>query len=54
MEDQPLVLWVLVLALFEDWSDIGLSPVLRHLSCPPGPLNNGEWLITLLEPFARL
>ena len=25
--DQPVVPWVLLLALFEDWSDIGLSPV---------------------------
>jgi len=29
--DWPVVPWVLLLALFEDWSDIGLSPVLRHL-----------------------
>jgi len=26
--DRPVVSWVLLLALFEDWSDIGLSPVL--------------------------
>ena len=43
--DWPVVPWVLLLALFEDWSDIGLSPVLGHLSCPPGPLrDDGEWL----------
>ena len=34
--DRPVVLWVLLLALFGDWSDIGLSPVLGHFSCPPG------------------
>ena len=43
--DWPVVPWVLLLALFEDWSDIGLSPVLGHLSCPPGPVkDDGEWL----------
>jgi len=26
--DRPVVPWVLRLALFEDWRDIGLSPVL--------------------------
>ena len=41
--DQPVVPWALLLALFEDWSDIGLSPVLGYLSCPPGPLkDNGD------------
>ena len=41
----PVVSWVLLLALFEDWSDTGLSPVLGHLSCPAGPLkDDGEWL----------
>jgi len=38
--DRPLVPWVFFFALFEDWSDIGLSPVLGHLSCPPGPLKD--------------
>ena len=33
--DRPVVSWVLLLAIFEDWSDIGLSLVLGHLSCPP-------------------
>jgi len=28
--DQPVVPWVLLLALFEDWSDFGFPPVLRH------------------------
>ena len=43
--DRPVVSWVLLLALFEDWSDTGFSPVLRHLSCPPGPFkDDGEWL----------
>jgi len=43
--DWPVVPWVLLLALFEDWSDICLAPVLGHLSCPPGPLkDDGEWL----------
>ena len=43
--DRPVVPWVLLLALFEDWSDIALSPVLGHLSCPPGPLkDDGERL----------
>ena len=43
--DRPVVPWVLLLALFEEWSDIALSPVLGHLSCPPGPLKDvGEWL----------
>ena len=32
--DWPVVPWVLLLALFEDWSDTGLSPVLRHSSSP--------------------
>jgi len=40
--DHPVVPWVLLLALFEDWSDTGLSPVLGHLSCPPGPLKDDE------------
>jgi len=26
--DRSVVLWVVLLAFFEDWSDIGLSPVL--------------------------
>jgi len=51
--DQPVVPWVLLLALFEDWNDTGFPPVLGHLSCPgevscpgpPGPFkDNGEWL----------
>jgi len=43
--DWPVVPWVILLALFEDWSDIGLSLVLGHLSCPPGPIEeDGEWL----------
>jgi len=32
---QPVVLWVLLLALFEDWGDIGFPSVLRHFSCSP-------------------
>lgn len=28
----PVVLWVLLLAHFEDWGDIHFLPVLRHLS----------------------
>jgi len=27
---ESMVSWVLLLALFEDWSDIGVLPVLRH------------------------
>ena len=43
--DRPVVPWVLLLALFEDWSDTGLSLVLGHPSCPPGRLrDDGEWL----------
>jgi len=43
--DRPLVTWVLLLALFEDWNVIGLSAVLGHLSYPPGPhKDDGEWL----------
>ena len=43
--DRPVVPWVLLLALFEDWSDIGFSPVLGLLSCLPGPFkDDGEWL----------
>jgi len=43
--DRPVFPCVLLLALFEDWSDIGLSPVLGHHSCPLGPLkDDGEWL----------
>ena len=41
----PVVPWVLLLALFEDWSDTGFSVVPGHLSCPPGPFkDDGEWL----------
>ena len=43
--DWPVVPWVLHLAPFEDWSDIGFSPVLRHFFSSPGPLkDDGEWL----------
>jgi len=43
--DQPVVPSVLLLALFEDWSDSGFPLVLRHLSCPPRPLkDDGERL----------
>jgi len=43
--DQAVVPWVLLLALFEDWSDIGFPPVLGHLSCPLGSfLHDGERL----------
>ena len=42
--DRPVVPWVLLLALFEDWRDIGLSAVLRHLSYPPGESAKGEQL----------
>jgi len=31
----PVVPQVLLLALFEDWSDIGYFPVLRQFSCSP-------------------
>ena len=49
--DQPVVPWVLLLALFEDWSDIGFPPVLGHLSCPPGPFkDDGEWLSKWVIP----
>ena len=49
--DWSVVPWILLLALCEDWSDIGLSPVLGHLSCPPGPLkDDGEWLSILFCP----
>ena len=42
---QPVVSWVLLLALLEDWSDIGFAPVLRHFSCSLGPFkDDGEWL----------
>jgi len=30
--DWPVVPWVLLLALFEDWSDTGFSPVLQDFS----------------------
>jgi len=43
--DRPVVPWVLLLALFEDWSNIDLSPVLGHLSCPPGPFKDW-WRVT--------
>ena len=43
--DRPVVPWVLLLALFEDWSDIGFSLVLGHLSCPRRSFKeDGEWL----------
>jgi len=41
----PVVPGVLLLALFEDWSDIGFSPVLVHSSCSPGPFKDDRvWL----------
>jgi len=43
--DWLVVPWVLLLALFEDWSDTVFALVLRHLSCPPGPFKDDrEWL----------
>jgi len=33
--DQPVVSWDILLALFEDWSDIGFPPVLSHFSGSP-------------------
>jgi len=43
--DRPVISWVLLLALFEGWSDIGFSLVLGHLFCPPEPFkDDGEWL----------
>jgi len=43
--DQPVVPWVLLLVVFEDWSVIGFPAVLRHLFCPPGPFKDDrEWL----------
>ena len=33
--DWPIVSWVVLLALFEDWSDTGYPPDLGYLSCPP-------------------
>jgi len=53
--DRPVVPWLLLLALLEDWRDTGLSPVLGHLSCPPGPLkDDGEQLKDDEEWDARL
>jgi len=41
----PVVSQLLLLALFEDWSDDGFSPVLRHLMCSPCPFKDDwEWL----------
>jgi len=39
--DQPVVLWVFLLALFEDWSEIDFSSVLRNFSCSPVPFKYG-------------
>jgi len=43
--DRPVVPWVLILGLFEDWSDTGLSPVLGDLFCPSRSFkDDGEWI----------
>ena len=44
--DRPVVPWILLLALFEDWSDTGFSSVLGHLSCPPGPFKESGSAMT--------
>jgi len=36
--DWLIVSQILLLTLFEDWSDIGYPPILRHLSYYPRPL----------------
>jgi len=33
--DKPVASWLLLLALFEDWSGIGFPSVIRHHSCFP-------------------
>ena len=40
--DWPVVSWVLLLAIFEDWSDTGFSPVLGHFCCSPRPFKMME------------
>jgi len=35
--DWPVLSQIILLALFEDWSDIGYHPVFRHLSHSPRP-----------------
>ena len=41
--DWPVITWIFLFALFEDWSDIGYPPVFRDLPCCPRPLkNDGE------------
>ena len=43
--DRLVVPWILLLALFEDWSDTGFSSVFEHVSFPPRPFkDDGEWL----------
>ncbi|XP_072216516.1 uncharacterized protein [Excalfactoria chinensis] len=38
--DWPIITRVILLALFEDWGDIGHPPVFRHLPSSPRPLKN--------------
>jgi len=52
--DRPVVPWILLLALFEDWSDTDFPSVLRHLSCPPGSFkDDGEWLSNDIRQLPR-
>ena len=56
--DRPVVPWVLLLALFEDWSVIDFSSVLRELSCPAGPFkddgDNHKQIIPFLNKLVSL
>jgi len=42
--DWPVVPWVPLLALSEDWSDTGFSPVRGHFFCPGPFRDDGMWL----------
>lgn len=44
-ENWPIVSWVLLLALFGDWSYTGFPPVLKNWLCSPWPFKtDGAWL----------
>ena len=46
--------WILLLALFEDWSDTGYPPVFRYLSHLPGCFKDDkEWFSSHLCQFSQ-
>lgn len=52
--DSSTVSWVLLFALFEDWSDTGLLSVLRHRSCPSWPLKDDASNIHQFPQYSRV